>query len=555
MTTRMMSVCLLTVLCVSTAYAGPGIFGGGDGDRYASYRVTATIAANKRTEIARPKRRETSDRPPVERIGAALVNNIAVTNVTLNDLNAGAHYIHITFDLSWKNSWRVSTAPNNWDAAWLFAKYRLEGSKEWQHAMLSTKDSDHAVPTGATLKVGLTGTNGMGAFIYRSSNGTGDVNYPGVQLRWNYGGAGLQDGHNVEIAVFAIEMVYIPEGSFYVGDGAAIATFASKLIGPAGVVVTCQKNSETFDDLQLKGDGILIDGDDGIDMDGTEAVDNADFPTGYKAFYIMKAELSQGQYTDFLNLLTDAQDDIRYPNMNGQYRHTITGSYAQYTTTTPARACNYLYFGDGAAYADWAGLRPMTELEFEKACRGPESAVAGEYAWGNTKIKTGRYTIQNDGQPNAIVTNLGAGIGNANYQGTDKLGSGPLRCGIFAASKADPTREEAGATYYGVMEMSGNLFERCVTIGNIAGRRFAGTHGDGSVISSGEYAGNATNSDWPGYRSDRGVHTGAGSGARGGGNGNAAFCEQVSDRKCACCGPCANRRRGNSGWRGVRSAP
>ena len=39
-------------------------------------------------------------------------------------------------------------------------------------------------------------------------------------------------------------------------------------------------------------------------------------------------------------------------------------------------------------YLDWAGLRPMTELEYEKICRGPSAPVAGEYAWGSTTIGT-----------------------------------------------------------------------------------------------------------------------------------------------------------------------
>ena len=33
------------------------------------------------------------------------------------------------------------------------------------------------------------------------------------------------------------------------------------------------------------------------------------------------------------------------------------------------RACNFLNWNDLAAYLQWAALRPMTELEFEKICR------------------------------------------------------------------------------------------------------------------------------------------------------------------------------------------
>jgi len=41
----------------------------------------------------------------------------------------------------------------------------------------------------------------------------------------------------------------------------------------------------------------------------------------------------------------------------------------------------------------------------------------------------------------------------------------PLRCGILAASSVNHTRQETGAGYMGVMELSGNMSERVVHIG------------------------------------------------------------------------------------------
>jgi len=44
-----------------------------------------------------------------------------------------------------------------------------------------------------------------------------------------------------------------------------------------------------------------------------------------------------------------------------------------------------LSWADGAAYAAWAGLRPMTELEIEKLVRGPREPIPGEVGpsyWG-----------------------------------------------------------------------------------------------------------------------------------------------------------------------------
>ncbi|MCM1030075.1 MAG: glycine-rich protein, partial [Oscillibacter sp.] len=48
--------------------------------------------------------------------------------------------------------------------------------------------------------------------------------------------------------------------------------------------------------------------------------------------------------------------------------------------------------------------------------------------------------------------------------GTSNSINGPVRCGLFATSATNQT--QAGATYWGVMEMSGNLKELCVSVGN-----------------------------------------------------------------------------------------
>ena len=132
-------------------------------------------------------------------------------------------------------------------------------------------------------------------------------------------------------------------------------------------------------------------------------------------------------------------------------------------------------------------------------------------------------------------------------------GQGPLRCGIFA--KSGTTREQAGASYYGIMELSGNLWERCVTVADqdetgttTNAGTFDGSHGDGALSTNGH----ATNSTWPGYSG--GEVTGAlGAGCRGGlwsGNPSSG---RVSDRTNA--GYADPNRYYFWGVRGVRSAP
>jgi formylglycine-generating enzyme required for sulfatase activity len=454
----------------------------------------------------------------------ARANNIQVANVVPVEQDTSADVINIQFDLSWDNSWRVSPAqaPSNWDAAWVFAKWRVQGGTVWNHCTLSTTDLDHTAPAGSEIDASFSKDNdGKGVFIYRSSEGSGSNDWDGVKLLWNYGTDGMGDNDVIEIRVFAIEMVYIPQDTFYLGDGSSYGTFRQTgsntpvQITTTPVVVKCENTAH--DDPQLEGAGILVDGDGGIDMDGTSVVDNTDYPTGYGSFYCMKYELSQGQYTDFLNTLNRIQQNIRTETdvstdvitdvfvMSGTSgvtnRNTIecppngngTTDPIVFTASAPDRACNFITWADDAAYADWAGLRPMTELEFEKACRGPQSPVAGEYAWGNANIAGSAYTLANDGQPNeGIATNYATDpSGNASYETTVGSIDGPLRCGIFATGSS--SRVEAGAGYYGVMEMSGNLFERQITLGTSTGRGFTGAHGDGALED-----GDADVLNWPG---------------------------------------------------------
>jgi formylglycine-generating enzyme required for sulfatase activity len=476
--------------------------------------------------------------------------NLMVENTTFTDRNTMDHYGKIRFDISWDNSWRVSEAPVNWDAAWVFAKWKHKNGTEWFHCTLSTADEEHTTPTGSQIDASFTkDNNSNGFFIYRNSNGKGSNDWNGVELRWDYGIGGMADDAAVDVKVFAIEMVYVPQGSFFLGDGASIYAFYDDAKGsttyddaegsstPAHITDgSVSVNAESY----LNGGPIAVDGNDGLSG-------NAAYPTGYKAFYCMKYEISQGQYADFLNTLRSMQNKNRFENNNGKFRNTIAETAGRHRAGAKELACNYLSVMDGMAYADWAGLRPMTELEFEKACRGPLNSVAGEYAWGNANIASKPYTLKNDGQPDeAVATNYAAAPkGNAAYGRSQHLIRGPLRGGIFAT--ATSTRAEAGATYYGIMEMSGNLDEKPVTLANPAGRRFKGTHGDGALTKDGF----ADISNWPGYAAGKNSGV-AGAGSRGGSWYTNATTLRISGRQK---GGFADAYRINTtGFRCVRSA-
>ena len=92
-------------------------------------------------------------------------NNISVTNTSLTGQNTTGKYTMVKFDIRWENSWRTSSAPKNWDAAWVFVKFRTAGGA-WQHATLNTTGG-HTAPTGSII---APSSDGIGAFIYRDAD-------------------------------------------------------------------------------------------------------------------------------------------------------------------------------------------------------------------------------------------------------------------------------------------------------------------------------------------------------------------------------------------------
>jgi len=230
----------------------------------------------------------------------------------------------------------------------------------------------------------------------------------------------------------------------------------------------------------------------------------------------MKYEISQGQYRDFLNTLTYTQQVTRTANApssaartgalisSGTARNGIKIKTAGTASTTPAVygcdlsnnntfdeatdgewiACNYLSWEDITAYLDWAALRPMTELEYEKACRGTVTPFVNEYAWGDATA-TNVSSLLNTSQTTEASNTSGANLVSNNAF------SGPVRVGIFATGSS--TRTTAGSGYYGIMELSGNLWEQTVPVSNANARSFSNVMGDGTLASNG----NADVSTWP----------------------------------------------------------
>lgn len=494
-------------------------------------------------------------------------NNLEVSNVSLTGQNEEEDYAFIRFDISWENSWRTSTAPNNWDAAWIFAKYRI-GTGPWNHVTLSS--TGHVAPAGSTISAP---TDNVGVFLYRDVDGSGTFSKTGVKLRWDYGANGVADDDEVEVKVFGIEMVYVPEGAFYVGgignETGRFYTLPDKIpyliTSENQIAIDSSVNNLFYIRSTFAGDykGPIPDV----------------YPKGFRAIYVMKHEIPHHAYVDFLNCLTRGQQNARTQAILTAGTTSVTNRYVMVNldTSTPGYptpekrssircdasipandpitfycdlnmndlpneandgqhiACVYLSWADAMAYLDWSGLRPMSELEFEKSCRGPLFPVAKEYAWGTNTI--GNYSsLTNEGTADEI-----SNLGTANCTFRNGLDA-PSRVGMFA--KSENTRVQSGATYYGILDMTGNLWERPVNLGTPTGRAFTGLHGDGSIDTSGD----ANVVNWPGTDA-------VGTGFRGG----YWFSTQYEDPMLIAGRTYANepvaRRRDRFGGRGVRTAP
>jgi formylglycine-generating enzyme required for sulfatase activity len=216
----------------------------------------------------------------------------------------------------------------------------------------------------------------------------------------------------------------------------------------------------------------------------------------------MKYKITARQYIDFLNCLTrqqqenrvqtditgtevinryvmsnttvpDARNPIRCDEFIGNGPITF---YADLDGSNPPNSSidgqdlvlNYLSPGDIYTYLDWARLRPMTELEYEKICRGQDMPVVpGEYAWGTATFNAA-----------GTITNAGMNTESTSNDGTlsSLFEALPHRAGYAATPTS--SRTESCATFYGVMDMH-NLGEFLIGVNSTNFTRTS--YGDGEL--------------------------------------------------------------------------
>ncbi len=500
---------------------------------------------------------------------AAQANNLSISNISLGSRNPSTKTLIIQFDINWNNSWHNKI---NHDAIWL--TIRLNNTQDTiTNKKLCQITASGINPVGSTVGNGsnlefYVPADKKGAFLRRSSNGNvSNVTTQGAQLTVDYNSCGFTDNDQVYASIFGLEMVFIPQGDFYAGDYDGSTASLDQGSADANPWHVASENAIPVTNAASGGFRYVSNSNSGEYATGASFNIPAAFPKGYASFYAMKYEITEGQWVEFFNSLGTSAARVNHDLTDNNHkasdaviaRNTISCSGTPVTCSTlrSSRPVSFLTWMDLAAFLDWAALRPMSELEFEKISRGPILSLQGEYVWGSTDIVPA-VNISGNEDGSEVITDSNA---NANFNNTTLVGGdasqgaqyevGPLRAGIFAASSTN--RTTSGSSYYGVLDLSGNLKERVVTIGNSNGLAFDGLQGDGVLATVGGFEGNANTANWPGTDAvpANGVTGANGSGFRGGAFSDANVLLRASDRTEAAL--TLTTATSSFGGRGVRS--
>lgn len=405
-------------------------------------------------------------------------NNLKITNVELSG-------DQLNFNVEWSNSWRVGLEFH--DAVWIFVKQSPNGGPSWLHCNIS------AASVGSGFET-LLPSDKVGVFIRRNSDGSGTSSTSVTFTLDN------QIGMFQDIKVMGVEMVYVPQGIFFAGDGVSNARI--------------HQGNDATKSIKITSEGALSCGTTASDIDyNTTSCWDLDvaYPKGFNAFYSMKYTITQGQYVDFLNCLPRDQQEEHVETSISGATTTLTNFYVMTDGAIPfegnvircdaniglgnitfycdldkdgvpneandgqGRAMNNMCRQDWTAYLDWSGLRPMSFLEYEKACRGPLAPIPGEFSWGSS-LRNTPTTVLNVGTTSEDYVESGTTGGLSNYN------MDVIRVGCNAIPSGT-SRELSNTSYYGISDLGNNPGDYYLE--EDYGASYKAIHGDGSLSVTG----------------------------------------------------------------------
>ncbi|MEM9546076.1 MAG: hypothetical protein AAGA77_08885 [Bacteroidota bacterium] len=442
-----------------------------------------------------------------------IANNVQISNVTYDEDNNT-----LNFDVSWENGFYISS---DWsDHVYIFVKYKNSNGSSWERVLFEPSghsDDSASMLFGVASNSPLIDGKRLGMRAYHSSlfaSGTESANCT-AQLSNDI------DFFHPSFKVFAIEMVTISSvgNDYYLGDGVSLNRWHKG-----------DDTTQAFFWEQSFVSATVGNGPDDINTTHPDGIPVATVNSNILRApnNIMKYEITQQQYVEFLNCLNrTAQNnrvaaDVSGTTVDNPYVMTNTSTVAGFTrngvrcdATLPNGgpvtfycdlngngvpnenddgqniAVNYISGQDLFAYLDWAGLSPLNELQYEHVCRGSYNAVPNEFAWGTSGFETAVVNIaaSTAGTPEEVLSNAPA-------IGPLKTSQFPMRVGAPATSTTN--RITSGSSAFGIMELSGNVAELVIALRNSSAFGLT-TVGDGTINSDGTH-----DENWPSFVVEKG---------------------------------------------------
>ena len=389
-------------------------------------------------------------------------NHVAVSEGSLSGASGA---VNIGFTIAENN------AQNGATADWIFVKFSTMAGADgsWNHATLT----GGSVGAGAALTVA---SDNKGVFLDHTASSAYWT--AGATVTWNSNADGVFSTPQVMIKVFAISMVRVPAGSFYYDAG--------------GIGGSAFNNYNGTTQISVTGATAL------------PAGAAAGWPNGYNSFYIGRYEITQGQYADFLNTApSGAASGLSEPAVGNGHNiaYTPGNAYgARYAAVDRNAAKNYLSVPDAWSYMSWAGLRPPTEMEWEKAGRDT-NGDARVYPWSSAAPDTVVYSPPNEG--GTCIRRY------ANYYSAPDCQK-VLAVGRYMSGDVYRTAAETGASPRGIADLAGNVQELVLNCAYLS----VPANGNGTV-------------SWPANWPAQGA---SGYGVRGGSWSDSASLIRISDR-------------------------